>query len=125
VEQSLFDSPETVAMTKRAERELHRLTQCLAEIEKRCGPSDRERQALRKAGIALCLIFMNKLDPRLKNEYAFLKNLDAEAEKANGKNRKFASGKLAGSLRVGRGNDNAAVRKAFKKKTFSSPHPPR
>lgn len=59
-------------MTKRTERELHRLSGLLSKIERRFALSRGEVMALRKSAIALSLAFINGLKPTLDYHYRSL-----------------------------------------------------
>jgi hypothetical protein len=59
-------------MTRKAEQELHQLSRLLARIEQRFPLSQGELGALRKAGIALALVFFHDLKTRLDTHYKSL-----------------------------------------------------
>ena len=75
-------------MTKQEERELHRISASLARIEKKFSLSVNEKRALRTAGIALSLVFINNLKAKLDGHSKFLEDLDRQVERR--KNRHVA-----------------------------------
>ena len=68
-------------MTKQEKRELHRVSGSLARIEKKFSLSVKEKQALRTAGIALSLVFINNLKAKLDDHSKFLEGLDRQMER--------------------------------------------
>ena len=68
-------------MTNQEERELHRISGSLARIEKKFSLSAKEKRALRTAGIALSLVFINNLKAKLDDHSKFLEDLDRQVER--------------------------------------------
>jgi len=80
-------------MTEQAERELHRLSRALAQIQRNYALTSRQLEALTKAGIALSHIFINKMEQRMNEDYMFLKNLDKQADKTTLKEWRHSGGR--------------------------------
>ena len=77
-------------MTKQAERKLHQLSWSLGSIERKFPLSQRQLEALRKAGLSLCLEFIQKLDSKMEEDYTFLKVLDKKVNRVVLRNKKSA-----------------------------------